>query len=228
MAPTDTMILPASFTGSGWRTLTEVDLATASQGTNDAVASIMKMMNTDLEGLFATLDLMGKLRRQAWDEASYIVLSGSGGANPCAAWVDPGTYASGEVVFDQTVYWAPVATKEEAAYLAGAVNSPACAELIRPFQPRGQQGRRHIHKLPFAITPPYDAHDPAHVELVEATLALEGAWRATLDAAPALRAKTKPTYSNLQSRRTWAMKSLRGLVEWSRYELAAAHLYGES
>lgn len=226
MAPTDAMILPASFTGSSWRALTDIDLVTASQGTNDAFASIMKTQGANLGDLFASVDLMGKLRRQAWDDASYIVLSGAGGANPCAAWVEPGTYTSGEVVFDQTVYWAPVATKDEAAYLVGAVNSPTCAELIRPFQPRGAQGRRHIHKLPFSITPKFDPSDPDHTELAQATLALEAAWKLYLAGPSNLIDKILPTYSNLQNRRSWAMRSLQSLAEWVRYEAAASSLYG--
>lgn len=225
VAPADRLLVPAAFTGS-WRELSDIDLATASQGTIDSFDSIMKMMKVDLSGLFATVDLLGKLRRQTWDAASYIVLSGAGGANPCAAWVDPGTYVPGEVVFDQTVYWAPVRSKDEAAYLTGAVNSPACAELIRPFQPRGAQERRHIHKLPFSITPKFDPEDQDHVELAKATLALEAAWQTLLTSAPAMAEKTLPTHSNLQNRRRWATASLRDLTEWARYERAAVNLYG--
>lgn len=226
VAPADRLILPAAFTGTNWRALIDADLATASQGTIDAFDSILNMMDSDFGGLFATVDLMGKLRRQTWDADSYIVLSGAGGANPCAAWIDPGTYVPGEIVFDQTVYWAPVGTKDEAAYLAGAVNSPACAELIRPFQPRGAQGRRHIHKLPFSITPPFNPEDDDHVELANATIALEAAWKTALTGTPALAAKTLPTHSNLQNRRRWAMALLQALPEWPRYESAAANLYG--
>lgn len=228
VAKPDRLILPAAFTGTNWRPLTDADLAVASQGSADAFDAIAKMMADDLAGLFGVVNTMGKLKRQSWHPDAYIVITGTSGANPCAAWVEPGVYVPGALVFDQTVYWTPVASLEEAAYLAGAVNSPACAELIRPFQPRGQKGRRHIHKLPFAVTPPYDAGDATHSELVAATLALEGAWRAILDADPAKRARTLPNRSNLQSRRSWVMKSLRSLDEWSRYEVAAGNVYGES
>ena len=46
------------------------------------------------------------------------------------------------------------------------LNSEALNNLIAEFQPEGIQGKRHIHKLPYAITPMYDEENDLHVELV--------------------------------------------------------------
>lgn len=168
---------------------------------------------------------MGKLRRQSWSPSAYLVVSGAGGANPCAAWTEPGVLVPGEVVFDQTLYWAEVNSRDEAAYLVGAVNSPSCAEIIAPFQPKGDQGKRHIHKLPFGVTPPYDPSDPAHTELAAATLRLHEAFGAALtDDAIALAAR-RPGKGTLAGRRKRLSKVLQSLDEWDRYVDAARGIY---
>lgn len=226
MAPADRLILPVAFNGQAWRSLTNADLAVVSQGTRAAFDSIEKALSTNLGGMFDVLNMMGKLRPQAWRDEDHIVLLGAGGAKPCAAWAVPGTYKAGETVFDQTVYWAPVGSLHEAAYLVGALNSPICADLIKRFQPRGAQGRRHVHKLPLAITPPYNATDEHHVELAEATISLVQSWRTERASDPRVDARLLPSQSNLQSRRRAASKLIEALPEWARYSRASSGVYG--
>lgn len=227
LASPSQMLIPSIFTGSEWREILEEDLISAPGATKAAFKAICQELETDVSGLYQKVNTQrGKLRYQLWSDDSFLVFSGTGGANPCAAWVPPSTYVPGEAIFDQTVYWAPVTSLEEAAYLAGAINSPSCAELIAPFQPRGQQGKRHIHKLPFGVTPPFDRADDLHWELSQATLALNTAWKNILATDPEAQRRTHPSQSNLQNRRRWVMNVLRNLPEWERYESAAAALYG--
>ena len=154
------------------------------------------------------------------------MLSGAGGANPCAAWLDPNEGLAGRAVFDQTVYWAPVDTKDEALYLVGAINSPACGDLIRPFQPRGQQGPRHVHTLPFGVTPPFDAGDDSHTALVEATRKLVDALSEQTLTNPKLSKSMMPSGGSLATRRSYVLAALRKLPQWAVYEAAALQVLG--
>ncbi|MAM85682.1 MAG: hypothetical protein CME36_00005 [unclassified Hahellaceae] len=226
LASPSQMLIPSIFTGAEWRELSGEDLIHAPGATDSALQAICRELGVSISGLYQKIDVRGKLRRQVWAEGSFLVFSGTGGANPCAAWVPPSTFIPGDTIFDQTVYWAPVSTLEEAAYLAGAINSPSCAELIAPFQPRGQQGKRHIHKLPFGVTPPFDREEDLHWELSQATLALQNAWQQILMTDPEAQRRTRPNHSNLQNRRRWVMNVLRELPDWERYTKAAAALYG--
>jgi len=227
LASINQMLIPSVFTGFEWRALLEEDLISAPGATESAFQEICQELGTDdIAALYQRIDIRGKLKNQVWPDDSFLVFSGTGGANPCAAWALPYTFMPGETVFDQTLYWAPVSTLEEAAYLTGAINSPACAELIAPFQPRGQQGKRHIHKLPFGVTPPFDREDDLHWELSQATLELQTAWQQILITDLEAQRRTQPNHSNLQNRRKWVMKVLRNFDEWERYEKAAAALYG--
>lgn len=219
------MLLPGRFEHGAWRGLKMDEIVLASSGAQQAFEAAATELSKTPETLFGIVDLMGKLRRQSWSPSAYLVVSGAGGANPCAAWTEPGVLVPGEVVFDQTLYWAEVNSRDEAAYLVGAVNSPSCAEIIAPFQPKGDQGKRHIHKLPFGVTPPYDPSDPAHTELAAATLRLHEAFGAALtDDAIALAAR-RPGKGTLAGRRKRLSKVLQSLDEWDRYVDAARGIY---
>ena len=220
------MLIAAVFENNNWRDIDPSELSALGSGTQNAFRLICEALKCDQSDLYKQkIDTKGKLRNQSWSADSYLVFSGMGGSNPCAAWVAPGVFDPGKVVFDQTVYWAPVDTLDEAAYLAGAVNSPACAELIEPFQSKGQQGKRHIHKLPFAVTPKFDPDNAAHASLASATLALNESWRALRDSDEEVMKRTNPQSGSLATRRTWLMTRLRGLPEWQPYAEAAATLY---
>ena len=73
------------------------------------------------------------------------------------------------VIVENSLYWMPVDTHEEAYYVCGIINSLSLRELVAPFMPKGQFGVRHLHthlwKLPI---PSYDSGKSAHVELAHA------------------------------------------------------------
>lgn len=226
MASPAKMLIPARYEAGRWRAIKEAELVTAGAGTRQALSAIAKEIMTAPTSLFAALDLRRKLSQQHWTPGKHIVLSGAGGANPCAAWLNPDESLAGRVVFDQTVYWTPVDTKDEALYLVGAINSPACGDLIRPFQPRGQQGPRHVHTLPFGVTPPFDADDDSHMALVEATRRLVDALSLQKSTDPKLSKSMVPSGGSLATRRSYVIAALRKLPQWTAYEAAALQVLG--
>lgn len=226
MASPAQMLMPGHYEADRWRGIKDAELVTAGAGTRQAFTAVANEMLSGPTSLFSILDLRRKLSQQHWPADKYIVLSGAGGANPCAAWLDRNECLAGRVVFDQTVYWAPVNTEDEALYLVGAINSPACGDLIRPFQPRGQQGPRHVHTLPFGVTPPFDAGDDAHMNLVEATRSLVDALREQALTDPKLSKAMTPNGGSLATRRSYVMTALRKLPHWAAYEAAALQVLG--
>jgi len=125
------------------------------------------------EGMWRRLNFRNKIGKQSIiDGEGYLVLTGAGGSDICAAFLDLRINSHNKLLIDQTLYWALVSTEEEALYLTGLLNSDAANELIKAFQPRGQQGERHIHELAFGITPPFDSEQQSHMEVVNATKTL--------------------------------------------------------
>lgn len=221
------MLIPGKFDHGEWGELSSADLAVASAGTSSAFSKISQELGKSTSGLFRLVNTMGKLRKQDWDPSSYLVFVGAGGSNPCAAWVEPGRMSSGSVVFDQTVYWAPVAGEDEAAFIAGAINSPACAEMIAPFQPSGAKGKRHVHKLAISVVPTFDPDDTTHAELARSTLALVDAWTAwaAKNAKDADYVRSKQ--NDLSWRRRKTIQAMEGLPEWSAYLAATKSIFGD-
>ncbi|WP_428119128.1 N-6 DNA methylase [Candidatus Poriferisodalis sp.] len=96
------------------------------------------------------------------DNAIRVIYASSG--HPTAAVCD-----DPDVIVENSLYWMPVGTNEEAHYVCGIINSVALRELVAPLMPKGQFGVRHLHthlwKLPI---PSYDGGRTAHVELAQA------------------------------------------------------------
>lgn len=68
-------------------------------------------------------------------------------------------------IIDHTLYWATVATKEEAHFLCAILNSVAATQATRPLMSRGKEERHidtHVWKLPI---PAFDVDDGSHVAL---------------------------------------------------------------
>ncbi len=70
---------------------------------------------------------------------------------------------------DQTLYWMVVNDADQADYVVGLINSARLGDTIRPFQPVGMNGPRHVHELPLAVIPRWDPAEPRHVNVVAAT-----------------------------------------------------------
>ena len=106
------------------------------------------------------IDERGKLTKQRFGSEGYLVLTGAGGKNVCAACIPVGD--ASEMVIDQTLYWKVVVDASEAWYRVGMLNSHAMSMAIAPFNPRGEFGERHIHTLPYKMTPRYDSDNSTH------------------------------------------------------------------
>lgn len=122
------------------------------------------------------LDHMGKLSTQlAWRSSSddesrgprvLYAASGHPTAAPCS---DP------SIIVENSLYWLPTRSEDEALYLCGVLNSLTLRRLIEPYVPQGQWGPRHVHTHVWNLwIPPYDAEDATHRTLVEAAQAAAG------------------------------------------------------
>jgi hypothetical protein len=127
-----------------------------------------------VQGLPATADAVleyvdtarGKLKAQSAVGDGILVVYGASGSDLCAGLVRG---ASRNLIVDQTLYAASVASENEALFLVGMLNSPQINEAIAPFQAAGLQTERHVHKLPFIFVPRFDAAKPEHMAVVAAT-----------------------------------------------------------
>jgi len=176
--------LPLKRTDSGeWMSLSQFDLsqdaadASALRAFKQIAEEIAKLddiaSDAIFKGMWSRLNFRNKIVKQSIiDGEGYIVFTGAGGSDVCSAFLDLHASSRNKLLIDQTLYWTLVSTEEEALYLTGLLNSDAANELIKAFQPRGQQGERHIHELAFGITPPFDSEQQSHMEVVNATKTL--------------------------------------------------------
>ena len=176
--------LPLRRSDSGeWTPLSEFDLsqdaadASALRAFTQIAQEIAKLDNIPsdsiFEGMWKRLNFRNKIGKQSIiDGEGYLVFTGAGGSDVCAGFISLEEVPNEKLLVDQTLYWSLVSTEEEALYLAGLLNSDAANELIKAFQPRGQQGERHIHELAFGITPPFDPEQQSHIEVVNLTRVL--------------------------------------------------------
>lgn len=117
------------------------------------------------------LDHMGKLSSQlvwrssgAVEDAGPRVLYAASGHPTAAICTDP------EVIVENSLYWLPTKSEDEALYLCGILNSLTLRARVEPFVPKGQWGPRHVHTHVWKLwIPPYDAVDRMHSTLVGAS-----------------------------------------------------------
>lgn len=120
----------------------------------------------------AYLDERGKLLKQTFPASGYLVLTGPGGSNTAAAVYELSPKRAA-VLVDQTLYWYWLDSQEAADYYVGMFNSGPLADQIDVFIPEGVFGRRHLHTVPWQVTPIYDATNAAHRKIA----ALSGSLR---------------------------------------------------
>ena len=126
----------------------------------------------DSNSIRERVDERGKLTTQSQMSEKYLVQSGASGSTPCAS-----IYRHPEselpFVMDQTLYTYATRSKSEAYYLSGMLNSVVVENQIDRFQSRSGFGKRHIHKLPFRILPPFNSEDEFHISIAELSEQLE-------------------------------------------------------
>ena len=109
------------------------------------------------------LNHIGKLSAQASPAPIRVVFSKSG-TLPAAAIV-----RNSAAIIDHKLYWAGVATLDEAGYLTAILNSEAARRRIAHLQSRGEQGARDFDKLFFTLPiPRFDPRTELHQQLAKA------------------------------------------------------------
>jgi hypothetical protein len=178
--------------------------------------------DTKYETIMDRINFRQKLTQQVIDTEGYLVFTGASGKNVCSTYIPVQT---SRLIIDQTLYWAQVGTEDEAIYLSGLFNSEALSSAIREFQPRGLFKERHIHKLPFEVTPLFDPGDPNHQAVVETTKKLMAAYEALKAEDKALQKHLDPNSGVLQSRRRQIAKKLKQLHAYEEYEAACREIF---
>lgn len=222
-------VLPIARDTNGiWSAITPMEIALKGQPTENAFKKILGAIGTGTtpESYFERIETdRKKLTTQFWEEG-WFVFMGAGGSNVCAAYAQTSRFPLSKSVIDQTLYWTVVKTEDEAVYLTGLLNSTAINQVIREFQPRGQFGERHIHKLPLGATPPFDPAAAAHVDVVVKTKQLITEWTAYKTAnAAVVQDLLNPNKSKLHIRRKKIKEILVTLASWQDYEDACKALY---
>lgn len=195
------------------------------QNTFNSIANAIETNGT-IESIFNLVNTLGKLTQQIISDEGFIVLTGAGGGKVCSSYISQENITVKKLILDQTVYWAQVATENEAIYLSGLLNSEAVNELIADFQPKGSFGKRHVHKLPFGVTPPYDSEQPAHQDVIEKTRILLSDYSALIDTNEDLQNHLNPNSSSLARRRRKIITHLKTLSSYNDYENACREVYG--
>ena len=217
------MLMPGRKVQGIWKQLDDQELALMNPGT----AYVFQIIDNEIGDetslgvyLDEKINIYGKLYKQNFSLAKWLVLSNAGGSNPCAAFIDLDEYDRTKIVIDQTLYWYPANDKEEAVYITGMLNSQAISLAIADFQPDGGFGKRHIHTLPYKIIPKYDPNNPLHNEVISATENLMSEWIGICETDEIFRGLLSPNRGSLNSRRRTQQKKIRELSTYSSYETA--------
>ncbi len=163
-----------------------------------------------------------KLTTQIIPKDGWLIFMGAGGDLVCAAHVDASQINDNSII-DQTLYWASVPDEDEAIYLVGLLNSEAINDVIKEFQPRGQFGARHIHKLPLGVTPKFNPLDTAHIEVLCWTRKLIAEWEIEKTNED-VKSLLNPNIT-LASRRRKIREQIKKLHSYSEYNIACRNLY---
>lgn len=118
-----------------------------------------KHRSNDRLSLAEQLDYQSKLTKQLPVPPLRVVYNASG-MHLCAARLE-----DRRAVVAKSLYWASVATAQEADYLCAVLNSPATTEFARPYMSYGKDERhfdKHIWLLPI---PRFDPANSAHKKL---------------------------------------------------------------
>ena len=115
--------------------------------------------------LQARIDIRRKLTKQVLRPEGYLILAGAGGKHICAACVP--LAGDTDLIVDQTLYWRVVPSEAEAWYCVGMLCSHAMTEAVRPFNPKGAFGERHIHALPYRLMPAFDPGNDTHQRIAD-------------------------------------------------------------
>ncbi|MEM3710065.1 MAG: N-6 DNA methylase [Nitrososphaerales archaeon] len=134
----------------------------------------------DYPRLITWLDYLGKLTQQN-PRSRYVVLYNTSGTNLVSCVVRkeslPEFNLNGakikpkNFVAESTTYFYETEDETEAHYICAILNSPMINNTIKPLQPRGLWGERHIHRRPFMLpVPRFDKSNSHHIRLAELSM----------------------------------------------------------
>lgn len=222
-------VLPFVADPTGWRAAHSTEiigpskllLDAALSGSGGTVDEFFQAVESDRRKLTA----QNGIRTAASDPTALLIVYGAGGTFPAAAFLPLSALRADRLMIDQTLYWSVrsgAQAEDEAHYLTGMINSLSCVEVITAFQPRGAQGKRHIHTAPLEATPDYDPADPSHQAVVAATKALAARYQAAVASEPNIAGPN----GHLPRRRTLARVLMASQPGYQTYEDACRVAYG--
>lgn len=220
-------LLPMRKEDGRWLVVDEAALVQYGAGASTAFRSIFTASGESANQYFYRINYRNKLNPQVFDameDEKQLVLVGAGGGYTCASYVSFGRIDKAKTIIDQTIYWYIADSEEEALYITGMLNSTALDTIIADFQPEGAMGRRHVHKLPYAVTPPFDSDNPVHMLVVERTQALINSIMAALPGSE-VEGYCAPSSSTLAVRRRRFRLFIHELPESRDYEVACREVY---
>ncbi|MEW5953173.1 MAG: hypothetical protein AB1815_05380 [Bacillota bacterium] len=222
-------LLPMRKEDERWLVVDERALVPYGTGTTAAFRRIFATAGKTALQYFNKINYRNKLNPQRFDAIAgekQLVMVGAGGGYTCASFVSFGQIDKAKTIIDQTIYWYIAESEEEALYITGLLNSQALDTIIADFQPEGAMGRRHVHKLPYAVTPPFDSDNTAHMLVAERARALRNSLVTALLVTTDVAAYCAPSSSTLSVRRRRFRLFLRGLAEYQAYEEACCAVFG--
>jgi methylase of polypeptide subunit release factors len=130
---------------------------------------------TRFQRILARLDFNGLLSVQNPNKR-FILLYNASGTNIASCVVDRQSLPEFKILqatlrpkgfaAESTTFFYETNNEMEAHYLCAILNSDIINDLIKPLQPRGTFGERHIQRRPFMfLIPNFNEKDPKHLEL---------------------------------------------------------------
>ncbi len=220
-------LLPMRKEEGRWLVVDEAALVQYGAGASTAFRSVFAESGESANQYFNRINYRNKLNPQVFDaidDERQLVMVGAGGGYTCASYIPFSQINKAKTIIDQTIYWYIADSEEEALYITGMLNSMALNTIIADFQPEGAMGRRHVHKLPYAVTPPFDADNPAHMLVVGRTQTLINSITAALLGSEVVGYCT-PASSTLAVRRRKFRLFIHELPESRDYEEACRAVY---
>jgi hypothetical protein len=221
-------LLPMKRVNGMLAAVNETELATYGSASSATFERVFRESGESASQYFDRINTRNKLKPQRFvdvPDSACIVFAGAGGEHICAAYVPVSQIDRRKTIIDQTLYWYIAQNEDEAIYICGLLNSRALGEIIADFQPEGAMGRRHIHKLPYEVTPPFKADDAGCLSVVEKTRALIDSLISTIDRSDVAQ-YIPPSRSTLQVRRSKIREFIHRLDEREDYERACRDVYG--
>ncbi|MFA4877047.1 MAG: N-6 DNA methylase [Methanoregula sp.] len=160
-----------------------------------------------------------------FEPGRFFVFYGAGGGIVCSTFAPTESFNLSKIIIDQTLYYTVVETSDEAIYLTGLLNCEAIYSVIKIFQPRGDFGARHIHKLAPMVIPQYDRTIESHQNVVLRTRQLLEEYHALKITDDELRRNLDPNYSNIQTRRPRIRRKITQLPSYLDYEEACSAIF---